>query len=72
MASDLLEFPRAIAADGPIRADHGGHPGRPRLASEGSLALGSRIVVKLPKRSNKGTYDDQATLNGRTFVVERY
>jgi len=28
--------------------------------------------VKLPKRSNKGEYDDQATLNGRTFVQERY
>jgi polyphosphate kinase 2 len=28
--------------------------------------------VKLPKRSNKGEYDDQATLEGRTFVEERY
>ena len=28
--------------------------------------------VKLPKRSDKGKYDDQATLRGRNFVVERY
>jgi polyphosphate kinase 2 len=28
--------------------------------------------VKLPKRSNKGEYDDQATLKGRTFVPEKY
>jgi polyphosphate kinase len=28
--------------------------------------------VKLPKRSGKGEYDDQATLKGRTFVAERY
>jgi polyphosphate kinase 2 len=28
--------------------------------------------VKLPKRSNKGRYDDQATLEGRTLVEERY
>jgi len=28
--------------------------------------------VKLPKRSNKGEYDDQATLKGRNFVPERY
>lgn len=28
--------------------------------------------VKLPKRSNKGEYDDQATLKGRGFVEERY
>jgi polyphosphate kinase len=28
--------------------------------------------VKLPKRSNKGEYDDQANLKGRTFVPERY
>jgi polyphosphate kinase len=31
-----------------------------------------RDKVKLPKRSNKGEYDDQATLQGRTFVPERY
>jgi polyphosphate kinase 2 len=28
--------------------------------------------VKLPKRSTKGEYDDQATLEGRTFVPEKY
>jgi polyphosphate kinase len=28
--------------------------------------------VKLPKRSNKGKYDDQAPLQGRNFVAERY
>jgi polyphosphate kinase 2 len=28
--------------------------------------------VKLPRRSDKGKYDDQVTLRGRNFVVERY
>jgi polyphosphate kinase 2 len=28
--------------------------------------------VKLPPRSRKGAYDDQASLNGRRFVMERY
>jgi polyphosphate kinase len=28
--------------------------------------------VKLPKRSNKGRYDDQTTMKGRHFVPERY
>jgi polyphosphate kinase 2 (PPK2 family) len=28
--------------------------------------------VKLPKRSDKGRYDDQANLKGRKFVAERY
>jgi len=28
--------------------------------------------VKLPQRSTKGEYDDQATLKGRTFVPEKY
>ena len=28
--------------------------------------------VKLPKRSNKGGYDDQASLKGRNFVAETY
>jgi polyphosphate kinase len=28
--------------------------------------------VKLPKRSNKGAYDDQASLKGRRFVRERF
>jgi polyphosphate kinase 2 (PPK2 family) len=31
-----------------------------------------REKVKLPKRSNKGQYDDQASLEGRNFVLERY
>jgi polyphosphate kinase len=31
-----------------------------------------REKVKLPKRSDKGSYDDQATLKGRRFVPERY
>jgi len=28
--------------------------------------------VKLPKRSNKGKYDDQATLQGRNFIAGTY
>ena len=28
--------------------------------------------VKLPKRSNKGKYDDRATLKDRHFVAEKY
>ena len=31
-----------------------------------------REKIKLPERSDKGTYDDQATLKGRTFVPEKY
>jgi polyphosphate kinase len=31
-----------------------------------------RDKVKLPKRSRDGEYDDQATLEGRSFVTERY
>jgi hypothetical protein len=31
-----------------------------------------RPKVKLPKRSNKGAYDDQAALKGRRFVAARY
>ncbi len=31
-----------------------------------------REKIKLPKRSDKGKYDDQATLKGRRFVPERY
>jgi polyphosphate kinase 2 len=31
-----------------------------------------REKVKLPKRSMKGAYDDQATLEGRRFAPERY
>ncbi len=30
-----------------------------------------RKKVKLPKRSNKGKYDDRATLEGRTYIPER-
>jgi polyphosphate kinase 2 len=32
----------------------------------------ARPQVKLPKRTKKREYDDQATLKGRTFVAERY
>jgi len=32
----------------------------------------SHAKVKLPKRSMKGKYDDQASLKGRRFVAERY
>jgi len=31
-----------------------------------------REKVKLPKRSMKGAYDDQATLKGRNFIPEKY
>jgi polyphosphate kinase len=31
-----------------------------------------RKKIKLPKRSTKGAYDDQATLEGRRFVPEKY
>ena len=31
-----------------------------------------REKVKLPKRSMKGAYDDQATLKGRKFIPEKY
>jgi hypothetical protein len=31
-----------------------------------------REKVKLPKRSTKGAYDDQATMQGRRFVPEKY
>ena len=31
-----------------------------------------REKVKLPKRSTKGAYDDQASLQGRRFVPEKY
>jgi polyphosphate kinase len=31
-----------------------------------------RDKIKLPKRSDKGEYDDQATLKERTFVPEKY
>lgn len=32
----------------------------------------SQDHVRLPKRSSKGRYDDQASLRGMTFVAERY
>ena len=32
----------------------------------------SQTKVKLPKRSDKGKYDDQATLQGKNFVAEQY
>jgi polyphosphate kinase 2 len=32
----------------------------------------SRDKVRLPRRSEKGAYDDQATLRGRTFVPEKF
>lgn len=32
----------------------------------------ARDKVKLPKRSDKGKYDDQAALEGRRFVPEKY
>ena len=32
----------------------------------------AREKVKLPKRSMKHAYDDQATLRGRKFVPEKY
>ncbi|OAI54632.1 polyphosphate kinase [Planctomycetaceae bacterium SCGC AG-212-F19] len=31
-----------------------------------------RDKIKLPKRSDKGAYDDQATMKGRNFVPEKY
>ena len=31
-----------------------------------------RDKVKLPKRSMKRAYDDQATLKGRKFIAQRY
>jgi polyphosphate kinase 2 len=31
-----------------------------------------RDKIKLPKRSDKGAYDDQVTLKGRNFVTQRY
>jgi len=32
----------------------------------------SREKIKLPKRSHKDEYDDQATMKGRKFVPEKY
>jgi polyphosphate kinase len=32
----------------------------------------AREKIKMPKRSEKGAYDDEATLKGRRFVAEKY
>ena len=32
----------------------------------------SRAKVKLPKQSDKGKYDDQASLKGVKFIAEKY
>jgi polyphosphate kinase 2 len=42
------------------------------ILSQISTKRVTRPKVKLPKRSNKGKFDDQATLKGRNFVPERY
>ena len=31
-----------------------------------------REKIKIPKRSNKGKYDDEATLKGKRFIPEKY
>ena len=31
-----------------------------------------REKIKIPKRSNKGQYDDEATLKGKRFIPEKY
>lgn len=31
-----------------------------------------REKITIPKRTNKGKYDDQASLKGRTFIQEKY
>jgi hypothetical protein len=52
---------------------------RPATGWTGTASTGApsspkvpREKVELPKRSNKGKYDDQATLEGRKFVPEKY
>ena len=45
------------------------HPPHPE---SDSLQESPREKVKLPKRSMKGAYDDQASLKGRKFVPEKY
>ena len=32
----------------------------------------ARAKIKLPKRASKHSYDDQSSLQGRKFVVEKY
>ena len=44
----------------------------PPPAEPDPLQEGDAAKVKLPKRSDKGSYDDQATLKGRRFVAEQY
>jgi len=43
----------------------------PRLKTLPSEKI-RRDRVKLPKRSHKGSYNDQASLRGMKFVEERY
>ena len=43
----------------------------PRLKTIPYKKIG-RDNVKLPKRSHKGSYNDQASLRGMKFVEERY
>jgi hypothetical protein len=31
-----------------------------------------REKIQIPKRSNKGKYDDEATLKGKRFIPEKY
>jgi hypothetical protein len=31
-----------------------------------------REKIKIPKRSNKGKYDEEATLKGKRFIPEKY
>ena len=58
----------------------GHHPFRRQAASTAQLhrprpednSLEESFPVRLPKLSDKGRYDDQASLRGMTFVVERY
>jgi hypothetical protein len=44
------------------------------MAKGGNEAVGNDAQRdgRLPKRSVKGAYDDQASLRGRKFVTERY
>ena len=45
------------------------------VAESTRIGRGSKVPqekIKLPKRSMKGAYDDEATLKGRKFVPEKY
>ena len=44
----------------------------PTSCSADPLQEVQREKVKLPKRSMKGAYDDQATLKGRRFIPAKY